>query len=37
MFIEFVSLGILAGGCLMMVRECMSTCEVLFLDCGSAC
>jgi hypothetical protein len=21
----------------MMVQECMGTCEVLFLDCGSAC
>jgi hypothetical protein len=30
MFVEFVSLGILAGGCLMMVQECMSTFYVLF-------
>jgi hypothetical protein len=37
MFIEFVSLGDPRGGCLMMVRECTSTGEVLFLDCGSAC
>jgi hypothetical protein len=30
MFRRFVSLGILAGGCLMMVWECMSTGYVLF-------
>jgi hypothetical protein len=37
MFIEFVSLGNPSRRCLMMVQECMSTCEVLFLDCGSVC
>jgi hypothetical protein len=30
MFLELRVLGILAGGCLMMVRECTSTCYVLF-------
>jgi hypothetical protein len=30
MFFRVVSLGILAGGCLMMVWKCMSTCYVMF-------
>jgi hypothetical protein len=36
-FVEFVSLGDPSRRMLMMVRECMSTCYVLFSDCGSAC
>jgi hypothetical protein len=37
MFIGFVSLGDPSRRMFDDGVECMSTCEVLFLDCGSAC